>query len=462
MQSDGELLDLDLPQRPPARPARQGWPVVVAVVILMGVAVAAGLLVQRQPSRYLAGEPTEAWFQADVIDVMAAGDDQLLVVTLGDGASHQVQLRDGVDGDIRWSVEDETGLRVASDLPGTRWVALTEDRGSFDTTTRMVGVQLLDRASGDVDEVLALAASRTTDSTVLDSSLLSSVDGTLVLIEPAAEGDAYAVSRLRSPRRDDAEWTSTVPSTLVPDVYGRRPPVERDGWLLFPAGYDSIGTPPLYTLALELDTGEVAEWVDPDLPFSVVDDTAVTWGADGSLRGLDLATGRELWTRSDPISWLLADGGILAEVIDGPTATVRLLSPRTGEVVFDLAVDAFPTAMLRYGDILVLADGSASFGIETVTQRWNPVLAYDLRNGSLLWSALDDADASLDFVATLSAGAGQILVTTSTDRWGDMALHGIDPATGALTWTWGPEEALVQQTGARWTVLSGEGISVLG
>ncbi|QXT63026.1 outer membrane protein assembly factor BamB family protein [Tessaracoccus palaemonis] len=461
MQSDGELLDLDLPQRPPARPARPGWPVVVAVVILMGIAVAAGLLVQRQPSRYLAGEPTEAWFQADVIDVVATGDDQLLV-TVSDGSTHHIQLRDGADGQIRWSVEDETALRLASDLPGTRWVALTEDRGSFDTTTRPVGVRLLDRASGAVDEVLALASSRTTDSTVLDSSLLSSVDGTLILIEPAAEGDSYAVSRLRSPRRDDAAWTATVPSALVPDVYGRRPPVERDGWLLFPAGYESIGTPPLYTLALDLDTGEMVEWVEPDLPFSVVDDTAVTWGADGSLRGLDLATGRELWTRSDPISWLLADGGVLAEVIDGQLTTVRLLSPRTGEVVFDLAVDAFPTAMLRYGDMLVLADGSASFGLDTVTQRKSPLLAYDLRTGAAMWSAFDDADASLDGVVALSAGAGQIVATSTQDRWGGMALHGIDPSTGALTWTWGPEEALVQQTGARWTVLSGEGISVLG
>ena len=63
---------------------------------------------------------------------------------------------------------------------------------------------------------------------------------------------------------------------------------------------------------------------------------------------------------------------------------------------------------------------------------------------------------------TLSAGAGQILVTTSTDRWGGMVLHGIDPATGALTWTWGPEEALLQQAGASWTVLSDGGLSVLG
>jgi len=164
------------------------------------------------------------------------------------------------------------------------------------------------------------------------------------------------------------------------------------------------------------------------------------------VRALDRATGRELWKRawksSGDVPFFAASNGDWVRSTpawDGATLyvgdmreVVVALDGATGEERWRVDVPArFGTKIPDFGFASSpLVDGGAVY-----VQAANSLVKLDARDGSTLWRALGGDDRigesgafSSPVLATI-AGVRQLVVLTR------LALHGVDPATGAVLWS---------------------------
>ncbi|RIV40884.1 outer membrane protein assembly factor BamB family protein [Micromonospora radicis] len=152
-----------------------------------------------------------------------------------------------------------------------------------------------------------------------------------------------------------------------------------------------------------------------------------------TLRAVDLADGRELWSTTSPPGWLQhhwRDGVIDAIVLSTNAGDVDVLDATTGEVRHRLPRSAaHPSAYQQsslVGDLVLVVSNSrvvTAYGIDGLVRRWQttlPLAEQVTRCGELL---------------CVQAGGG--------------GTHVLDPATGALRWRTDVDAELLRVTGAR-------------
>ena len=171
-----------------------------------------------------------------------------------------------------------------------------------------------------------------------------------------------------------------------------------------------------------------------------------------TLRVLDFATGKELWTfaYAAPGSFMFAgsrttptvDGDLVYTV--GPLGDLHAISTTTRKPVWhkniwkdfggaeELPRWAIVQHPLVYGDLLIVAPQTSHAG----------VVAYDKRTGALKWqsTALSGTAGYVSPSLVKIGGEDQLVMVTAAIGRGrsarDGSVNGIDPATGKVLWTY--------------------------
>lgn len=155
--------------------------------------------------------------------------------------------------------------------------------------------------------------------------LLGSDAGTVFLAAPEGtpDGRTTRISRLRGSDASDRVWTAELCEDDVPAIPTGIPLIEYRGLLWYPDAAGGFG------FVLELGDGTRPEWSTSLRQLNFVGNVAV--GRDGSdVAGVNLGSGRRLWTRQAERELVVTSGDALCTV---PDADFVFLDPGDGDLV---------------------------------------------------------------------------------------------------------------------------------
>ncbi|GIJ28927.1 hypothetical protein Vqi01_40890 [Micromonospora qiuiae] len=277
-----------------------------------------------------------------------------------------------------------------------------------------------------------------------------------------AEGQIFAVTPLpgvtdgrqeltgyRWPERATVRPQRLTPLWRVPVPTGRQivavQPVSADAVLVATLDrFTTTGSADTHTLLLDPHTGQEL-WRAPGIATIDGSGRALvrTWPVDEPLvlRAVELASDRELWSRSMPAAWVdyhERDGMVDAIVVSTVVGDIEVLDPESGKARHRLPA---PDDLVGYqqasivGDLLLVVRNSrtvTAYDLDGLTRRWQsvvPLADYVTHCGALL-------------CARGNRGGGQLLdPETGVVRWsspedvdvmlaGDARLLGVDRGTG--------------------------------
>jgi len=177
-----------------------------------------------------------------------------------------------------------------------------------------------------------------------------------------------------------------------------------------------------------------------------------------TLRVLDLASGKELWTYAyDARGSFMFAGSRTTPTVDGeyvytvgPMGDLHAISTKTRKPAWrkniwkdfggaDLPQWAIVQNPLIYGDLLIVAPQTSQAG----------VVAYDKRTGDLKWQspALSGIPGYVTPSIVKVAGADQLVMVTGAAGRGRNArggsVNGLDPRSGKLLWTYADYQCII-------------------
>ncbi len=432
-----DAVDLDSGEQPPAGGGwgrrQSGW--LAAIVLAVAAAlVAVFVWPERQPEPEVVGlpeEPTVAW-RLD----SAPGVPRLSFERCGEGRIVAFE-REDVDLSVRClSLHDGTEVwrsdlatepwAWVEDLPGTDFLLFTDD-----TSARLV-----DR--GDGVSVATLDLPPSTGDTVTQARLLSSDAGDLFLAAPEGtpDGRTTSISRLRGGDVFDRVWTAELREDDVPTIPTGNPLIEYRGLLWYPDAAGGFG------FVLEFDDGTRPEWSTSLRQMNFVGNVAV--GRDGSdVAGVDLGSGRRLWTRQVERELVVTSGDALYAVPDPDFAfldpgegdlvsPITRLDPRTGRELWT-GETPHPVAEVRtFGDVVLALSQSPSnrMTIDLQLSRIDPA------DGAVLWTA----SLGTGQLTWSAFGEEQVLLSRFLDEgFGRSSVSALDLMTGSIRWDLEPD-----------------------
>ena len=430
---------------------------VAAGALALGVLSAGAVVASRDPlsvqARGMRAGPRVGWTAPDRYrPVAAVGDDR--IITTDDMT---IRVRRGRDGVVEWAVDRaEIGLYDAGlvrDLPGTPWVSVAP-ADNYGSANRVV---LFDRDTGRLAAQLDLPpATKLSTDYYANPVLVAAGDGGLILAEPTEDGLGVVVTRLNSPRLDDRAWRAVLPTAAEGFPWWSPRAEKRGSYLLIGTEEEMNGA---FVGALNASDGTPADWLPDGARFDVFGDVAV-FGRAGTWVAVDLHSGGRLWERNRE-DLALSPDGVLAEIDKGTVAvgdgTLRLLSPRTGAVLWSAEAADGWSRIMRWGDVVVAYAGpDFLWGMQDSLIDPGVVGGFDLATGRELWRVdlghpvVDDVRGEGQLVVTQSriveVDRGEVIVTWPEPR---SALAGLDPATGRVRWSQDLGPGWVQRVGGR-------------
>ncbi|BCJ57738.1 outer membrane protein assembly factor BamB family protein [Micromonospora endophytica] len=254
---------------------------------------------------------------------------------------------------------------------------------------------------------------------------------------PAVTDGSQELTAYRRPERD-----TVAPQRLSP-LWRLPVPAASEVVSVTPVADDAVlvslfqrqaraGSEASQTMLVDTRTGQ-QRWRAPGLATLDASGRALlrTWPVDEplELRMVEVTSGRELWSRSMPASWIdhhLSDGVIDAVVVSTPASDIEILDAQTGQLRHRLPA---PDDLAGYQQTTVIDD------LLLVVRNSRTVTAYDLDRFTRRWESVVPLADYVDrcgvlLCARINRGGGQLL----------------DPETGAVRWS-SPEDVEVLLAG---------------